>query len=200
VEALSNLTGLSADYISQNQWRIEPQRFTAELLRRERQTIGLMDSRVTAVNVAPGDEYPLYDPSFALVKGPYVAAFNDYLARELNYATDEPYLFLSMKANESWKWDLEHQGYLDVTNTLARAMSANDRMKVFFAAGYYDLTTPYLSQRYTVDHLNLNQKLRDNITFACYPAGHQLYTFTPALSQLKADIAAFVESASRPPQ
>jgi carboxypeptidase C (cathepsin A) len=98
-------------------------------------------------------------------------------------------------ANESWKWGTGGQGYLDVTGDLERAMSVNPRMKVFFAAGYYDLTTPYFTQRYTIEHLHLNGTLRDNITFIGYPAGHQVYTFTPALAKLQSDATRFVKAA-----
>ena len=71
-------------------------------------------------------------------------------------------------------------------------MAANNHLKVFNAAGIYDLTTPYFSQRYSLNHLGLEESLRGNITFLTYPSGHQIYTSLPALRKLKDDVAAFM--------
>jgi carboxypeptidase C (cathepsin A) len=188
---LAEYTGLSEDAVARNNLRISTPDFTQELLRRENQVLGLLDGRVIAEDV-PFRRRTWTDPSLFLVEGPFVATFHHYLRAELDFQTDRPYIFLSDAANESWKWSTGRSGYLNVAPKLAEAMTLDNRLRVFAAAGYYDLTTPFLSQEYVFDHLNLPGDLARNVTFQHYYAGHQIYTSTEALGQLTQDVEAFI--------
>jgi len=75
-------------------------------------------------------------------------------------------------------------------------MLRNPFLKVFVANGYFDLATPYLATRYTFDHLGLDPALHDNISITYYQAGHMMYIHQPSLAQIKADLAAFIQSAT----
>jgi carboxypeptidase C (cathepsin A) len=193
VEQMAGYTGLSTNYIATSRLRVGAARFTKELLRSEARTIGLMDSRVVGVDVTPRGEYPHFDPAFVLVTGPFVATMNDYLRHDLDFETNLPYEFLSTQVNGAWKWIEHGQGYVDVADDLAEAMARDSHLRVFAGAGVYDLTTPYLGQRYTFDHMGLDPSLRHNLTFVTYPSGHQIYTDPASLKKLRADVAAFVK-------
>jgi len=190
---LAEYTGLPEDVIVQNRLRISTVGFAQGLLGREGRVLGLLDGRVTAPNV-PLPRRPWIDPSLFIVEGPFVATFNSYVRTQLGFKTDRPYIFLSDKANESWNWGPGRQGYLNVAPVLAEAIGLDNRLRVFAAAGYYDLTTPYLSQEYVFNHLDLPPGLEQNITFRHYHAGHQIYTSQDALRQLTDDVRTFVES------
>jgi carboxypeptidase C (cathepsin A) len=153
--------------------------------------LGLLDGRVTAP-AAPSARRPWTDPSLFLVEGPFVAAFNSYVRTDLGFRTDLRYIFLSDRANEAWNWGPARQGYLNFAPTLAEAMTLDTRLRVFAAAGYYDLTTPFLGQQYVFSHLDLPDVLRPHLTFHLYPTGHQIYTSPEALGQLTADVRAFI--------
>ncbi|HUJ09535.1 MAG TPA: peptidase S10 [Verrucomicrobiae bacterium] len=189
---VASMTGLSTAYIEASRLRVSPARFTKELLRNERRTLGLMDGRVVGVDVTPLGEYPRFDPSFFLVTGPFVEAANDYLRRDLEFQTEVPYVFLSREVNAAWKWSAHGQGYANTADDLAEAMTRNAHFRVFAAAGLYDLTTPYLSQRYTFDHLGLDPSRRGNLIFKTYPSGHQIYTDPASRKKLHDDVASFV--------
>jgi len=66
---------------------------------------------------------------------------------------------------------------------------------VFAACGYYDLDTPYLGTRYSLNHVGLDPKLQNNITVQYYEGGHMLYTHRPSLQRLTEDVKAFLKSA-----
>jgi carboxypeptidase C (cathepsin A) len=191
VRKLAEYTGLSEDVMARNSLRISTPAFTQELLRRENQVLGLLDGRVTAPD-APFRRRTWSDPSLFLVAGPFVATFHNYVRAELGFQADRPYIFLSDEINESWRWGTGRPGYLNVAPRLAEAMTLDNRLRVFAAAGYYDLTTPFLSQEYVFDHLHLPAGLSRNIIFKHYYAGHQIYTSTEALRQLTADVEAFM--------
>jgi carboxypeptidase C (cathepsin A) len=188
---LAEYTGLSEDVIARSNLRISTPDFTQELLRRENKVLGLLDGRVIAED-APSRRRTWTDPSLFLVAGPFVATFQYYIRAELGFRADRPYVFLSDEANQSWKWSTGRPGYLNVAPRLVEAMTLDNHLRVFAAAGYYDLTTPFLSQEYVFDHLNLPAGLTRNVVFKHYYAGHQIYTSTDALSQLTQDVRAFL--------
>ena len=78
---------------------MEIYRFTKELLRDRRRTVGRLDSRFTASTVtSPArDEY---DPSLTNFTGPYTAHRNDY-SRRAEVREDLPYEILNLKV---WPW------------------------------------------------------------------------------------------------
>jgi carboxypeptidase C (cathepsin A) len=102
-----------------------------------------------------------------------------------------PYKSLSMKVNMSWQWGSAAGGFVDFTEDLAKALSMDEKLKVFSAMGYYDLTTPFRTQQYTYEHLGLAPELKKNMHYSYYLSGHQVYTSEDMLKKLKADMTAF---------
>lgn len=188
---LAAYTGLPRREIENNRLRISTMKYSRELLRDEGSVLGLMDGRVKGAATARSSEYEPYDPSFFLAIGPFVATFNDYVRRELKFESSLNYEFLSSEAHNAWKWSADGH-FLDVSENLNKAMTANSRLKLFNAAGIFDLTTPYLAQQYSLNHLGLEESVRGRITFTKYPSGHQIYTSLAALRELKEDVAAFM--------
>ena len=190
-ERLARYTGLSADYIARTNLRIDIHRFVKELLRNQRRTAGRLDSRYTGIDRDAAGERHEFDPSYALIQGPYTGLLNDYVRRELRFDSDLPYEILSDRV-QPWKFDEHQNSYVNVGETLRQAMSMNPHLRVFVANGYYDLATPYLATRYTFDHLELDESLRSNVTMTHYEAGHMMYIHDPSLAQLRNDLAAFL--------
>ncbi len=188
--SLAEYTGLSQDMIARSRLRVGNFAFAQELLGGEGRVLGLLDGRVTAPSGGRGGTWT--DPSLFITIGPFVAAFNSYVRTDLGFQTDRPYIYLSDRANETWNWGPGRRGYLNVAPILAEAMVLDNRLTVFAASGYYDLATPYLSQQYVFDHLDLPAALRGNITLRRYASGHQIYTSPEALRQLTADVKAFL--------
>jgi carboxypeptidase C (cathepsin A) len=58
-----------------------------------------------------------------------------------------------------------------------------------------DLATPYFATEYTLNHLGLDQSLRDRMTRRYYRAGHMMYIDVQELAALRRDVAAFLREA-----
>ena len=192
---VARYTGLSPAYVEQANLRIEIQRFVKELLRHQRRTVGRLDGRFLGIDRdAAGEQYE-YDPSYANIQGPYTAGFNDYVRRHLQFESDLAYEILTDRVHP-WSYETHQNQYVNVAETLRKAMSINPFLKVFVANGYYDLATPFTATQYTFNHLELDPELAENISMAYYEAGHMMYIHTPSLAQLKEDLAGFVRAAS----
>jgi len=63
--------------------------------------------------------------------------------------------------------------------------------------GIYDLATPFFATEYTMEHLALPEKLQKNIHLQYYDAGHMMYLRDEDLAKLKANIASFIDGASK---
>lgn len=195
VTRLAAFTGLSTDYIERSNLRILDMRFFKELLRSRGRTVGRLDSRFIGIEHDTLGETIMNDPSMTNIVGPYAAAFNDYVRRELKFEKDIPYEVLS---GQVWPWSYaEHENqFVHVAETLRQTMSVNPHMKIFVANGYYDLATPYFATEYTFNHLGLDESLRSNIEMGYYEAGHMMYIHMPALEALKIDLANFIRKAA----
>jgi carboxypeptidase C (cathepsin A) len=100
-------------------------------------------------------------------------------------------------------WDFKHkaagagvgrggeQTAPDVAVDLADAIRKNPKLRVFSANGYFDLATPFFSTEYDLSHMDLPEKLVNNVQFGYYPAGHMVYLNVDALREMKADLVKF---------
>ena len=193
-QKLARYTGLSPEYIQQTNMRVQIMRFVKELLRDERRTTGRLDTRFKGIDRDAAGESFEFDPSYAAIQGPYTATFNDYVSSELEFVSDLPYEILTMRVHP-WSYEQHQNQYVNVAETLRKAMSVNPYLKIFVANGYYDLATPYFATRHTFDHIGLDESLRDNFSMEYYEAGHMMYLHIPSLEKLKDDLAGFVRRA-----
>jgi carboxypeptidase C (cathepsin A) len=194
---VARYTGLTEQYVLQANLRLSTQRFTKELLRDERRTVGRLDSRFIGIDYDAAGEGFEYDPSYAAIQGPYTAMLNDYVRTELGYESDLTYEILTGRVHP-WNYGNVENRYLNVAETLRRAMTRNPGLRVFIASGYYDMATPYFATDYTVSHLGLDPQLRDHVEIAYYESGHMMYIHRPSLLKLKDDLAGYFEMASTP--
>ena len=193
---VARYTGLSEEYVTRYDLRIEIMRFCKELLRAEGKTVGRIDSRYTGIDrFRDGDTFES-DPSMDATMGVYTSALNAYMHDELDYESDLPYEILSAQTWQNWDYEDFKNAFVDVSETLRNTMTRNPFMKVFVANGYLDLATPYFATEFTFNHLGLDESLRDNVEMAYYDAGHMMYVHIPSLVQMAKDLREFVANAS----
>ncbi len=191
IEKFSFYTGLSPKFIEQNNLRVDLGSFNKELLRDQNRTTGRLDSRFIGIDKMAAGENPDFDPSMSAIRPPYTSAFNDYVGRDLNFKTDLEYYILGGGIG-NWNWNVNN-GYANTAVPLKTAMAKNPFMKIFVAAGYYDMATPFFAMEYTLAAMNLEPTLRRNISVSYYEAGHMMYIEKNSLRKLKEDAAAFIQ-------
>jgi carboxypeptidase C (cathepsin A) len=184
IRRMSELTGLSEDYIDAANLRVGMGRFGKELLRDRRRVVGRYDSRYTGIERDTLGEATEHDPSGEAVFGTFTSALNDYVRTQLK--VDEPRVYEILTGNvQPWDYSSFANRYVDASETLRAAMTANPFLKVYAACGYYDLATPQYAMQYTRDHLGLAPQVRDNFTMGFYEAGHMMYVHEPSLVKLR---------------
>lgn len=194
VRKIARYTGLSPEFIANANLRISLGRFTKELLRDERHTIGRLDGRFKGFDLDAAGETNEFDPASAAISGPFPAALNSYVRTELKYKNDTPY---AVSGNvRPWSYDNVQNQYLNTAETLRGAMAANQFLKVFVANGYYDGATPFFATEYTFFQTDLGGDLKGRVKMGYYEAGHMMYIHKPSHAKLKTDLAEFIRDAA----
>ncbi len=192
IEKIARYTGLDQTWLDETNLRFDVGHFTRQLLRKEHETIGRYDGRLTSPAPLDTSETSGADPSSTLITPPFTAAFTSYIRNELGYKTDLYYY--PSGGIQPWDYGSGNQ-FGDTTALLRNALTKNPYMKVMVAAGYFDLATPYHAIEYTFSHMGLNPEMHKRISWQYYQSGHMLYIDSDAHAKLKHDFSEFVASA-----
>ena len=86
----------------------------------------------------------------------------------LGITTDRDYQYTNLEMNENWKFDSPQNPIHFVEN----AMRKNQKMKVMFVNGYYDMLTTYSYSEYMINTFDLPL---DRTWHKGYESGHMPY-------------------------
>jgi carboxypeptidase C (cathepsin A) len=188
---VARYSGLSVEYIKQCDLRPGEFRYFKQLLRSRGETVGRLDSRFVGHDRDDAGEHPDSDPMMSAVLGAYATGINRLLRERLNYEADAPYV-VHAPIWDKWAWKDFANKYVNVGDSLRKAMHANPHMRVYVASGYYDLGTPHAAGDYTLAHLGLRGHLEKNIQVSYFEAGHMMYIHRPSLVKMAEELRRFV--------
>jgi carboxypeptidase C (cathepsin A) len=204
-QQMSGFIGLSATEIKNSNLRISATRFRKELLRGQNKILGRYDARFEGPDAEAAGDFPGYDPSDTGISGAYIASFHNYLENDLKFTSSETYNNSGPGLNQNWDWD--HRGAGGgrgngggqrmpyVAGDLGDTIRKNPHLKVFAANGIYDLATPFTATEWELAHMGTESKMRANVTWGYYPAGHMVYLNVDALKEFRRDLNKFYDDA-----
>jgi carboxypeptidase C (cathepsin A) len=188
---LARFTSLPVELIENHNLRVSPTAFREYLLRSEGKIVGRFDGRVTAEDSDRTQPGPEFDPSFASVIGPFNAMANTYIRGTLGWESDQPYRVLG---GLPWNYTKYANRYAGTDGALADAMKTNPTFRLLVCAGLRDLAVPPDATRYSIDHLEIPDSLRKNITYAQYESGHMMYLLDKDSHKLREDIVGWLKA------
>lgn len=186
---LSRFTSLPVDIIENHELRVSPSAFREYLLRAEGKIIGRFDGRVTAEDSNRTHPGPEFDPSFTSVSGPFNAMANAYIRGTLGFESDQPYRVLG---GLPWNYTKYANRFAGTDAALADAMKTNPGLRLLVCAGLRDLAVPPDATRFSIDHLDIPDSLRKNITYEYYESGHMMYLLDKDSRKLREDIVGWL--------
>ena len=178
-ERMSALIGLPAEFIESKHLRISKNDWMFNLLAAQQLRTGLLDVTVTAPLEA-GAQGAIDDPALGVVPrrvagapaappptpaqiGPIPSpVVGRYLQEVLKFPATEPYYGVNFSVNAAW----DYEDHVNAFAVLVAAMRSNPQLRLFWAAGYYDLTTPAYAGRYTLDQAGVPAERLTAIYFA----------------------------------
>jgi carboxypeptidase C (cathepsin A) len=107
-----------------------------------------------------------------------------YYQDVLGYDAPGDYNALNLEVNAAW--DYEDRG--DPIPALAEAMHARPDLRLFWAAGYFDLATTAYGGRFTLDQAGIPA---DRLTAAYFKSGHSVFVGEDNLEALSEAVRDF---------
>ncbi|MCB0655534.1 MAG: carboxypeptidase [Saprospiraceae bacterium] len=185
-QKMSRYSGLSEQFILQNNLDVSMSAFWKELLRDRGETIGRLDSRYLGIDASDAGEGPDYNAEITSWLHSFTPAINYYLREELGFKTDTKYnMFGPVRP---WDRGNDHTG-----DNLRQAMAQNPYLNVMIQSGYYDGACTYFNAKYSMWHMDPSGKMKDRFVWKGYRSGHMMYLRAEDLKQANDDIRAFIE-------
>jgi carboxypeptidase C (cathepsin A) len=196
---MASLIGLPVELIEKDDLRISKNEYMFNLLKDQGLRTGLLDVTVTAPLVA-GADGGIDDPALGVQpKGPPGAppltpdkigpvpspAVGAYLTNDLKFPTSDTYIGVNFTVNSQWNYETRSNDF----EALAAAMRGNPKLRLFWAGGYYDLTTPAYAARYTLDQVGVPPA---QLTANYFPGPHGVYAGEANLKRFNEAVRAFV--------
>jgi carboxypeptidase C (cathepsin A) len=217
---LARFTGLDVNKIDSKALSVSMEQFSQQLLADRNQVVGRYDSRLVGPRDPNEQQYdPTKDPSLKdIINDVGVVR---YFRNELQYKSDLQYqgpfgggyppatTFRGDWMSVRWNFGptagavspgggAGGQGVARGTNAppeqpLLHAMTANPKLQVLSACGYYDLVCSYDANVYLATHLDA--EVARHVIARGYGGGHALYTDKSAQLELKRDVVKFMQNA-----
>ena len=192
---IAELTGLPPSLVEEKNLRISDGTYFFEALRARGRIVGRLEARATGPMAASRTREWEFDPGIEAIASPYTMAAMAYFGEHLGMSTETRYEVLSHDVHKSWNWnrgDDKGNSFASTSPDLARALRRNPHLQVFVGSGRYDLGTPYSASDWSLAQLDAPADVLARVRHHYYDAGHMMYTREADLTQLKADLAAWL--------
>ena len=184
---MARYSGLSENFILQNNLDVDTRAFWKELLRTKGFTIGRLDSRYLGIDKMDAGESPDYNSELTSWLHSFTPAINYYLREHLKFKTDIKYNMFG----PVHPWDRSGDNTGD---NLRQAMAQNPYLNVMFQSGYYDGATTYFNSKYSMWNMDPSGKMKNRLSWKGYRSGHMMYLRAEDLIKANDDVREFIQN------
>lgn len=187
---VANTIGIEQGLVERQRGKISKSVFAASLLADKGQVLDTYDGTQASDNPTPErEELGVMDRSLTVLSGVLLAPFMDYVAKDLGFVTDRPYIPLNLEVNMAW----DRASPLGSPDDLAVALAQNHDLKALVLHGYHDLATHYFLTRYVLEQSVLGPEARKRLFFGNYDGGHMFYLRSASRAEFTKDVRGFFE-------
>lgn len=196
-QRMSAMIGLPASTIAAANLRVDSQDFLEQLL--PGMVVGRVDTRVAAPApkeaLVPGRIKAADDPALNMGASNIkkTPAARDYL-KAVGVKTERDYIGLTLDVNFQWNFNSGSPKYEDnlrinPTPNFGLLMKSRPDTRILLISSYYDLATPLLSSRYSLEHAGIKN---DRVKEVIFPSGHTTYGDAESRSRLSDVLRDFI--------
>ena len=189
---ISAFTGISKDVFVKNELNIF--KFSENLYVGEKKFVGRIDGRYVL-------EYPLTynsteytDPSTVAFSQRLNPLTQQFFFSQMEWVNDKAYASMSEEVPNHWVYEESFQ--LAAFKALQGALKLSPNLKVYTAAGYYDLAVPASTIEYDLNQIAETKDMQKRIFLDIYPAGHMMYVHDESRKTLAKKINEFIKGLS----
>lgn len=183
---MARFSGLSENFILQNNLDVSTRAFWKELMRDKGYTIGRLDSRYLGIDRMDAGENPDYNSELTSWLHSFTPAINFYIREHLKFKTDIKYNLFGPV--HPWDRSDDHTG-----DNLRQAMAQNPYLNVMIQSGYYDGACTYFDAKYSMWQMDPSGKMKDRFSWKGYRSGHMMYLRNEDLIKANDDIRDFIQ-------
>jgi carboxypeptidase C (cathepsin A) len=185
IKKLADLCGVSFDALMKEGLNVA--RFCNNLFPHSKSYAGRVDARYTLEH--PLSLSPYLEPSCVILGSRLSPHMNAYIFNEVGWEGKERYINLSMKVNEAWRVE---DSFSELAFTSLRSvLKLSPKLRLYAAAGYYDLAVPLSSVEFDLTQLADTASLKQRIHMQAFPAGHMMYVHDKSRKDLSKGIGKF---------
>jgi carboxypeptidase C (cathepsin A) len=187
-EKMSRYSGISQQFILQNNLVVSPNYFWKELLRDKGFTVGRLDSRYLGIDKKDGGPTVDYNAELTSWLHAFTPAINIYLRDELRYKTDLKYYMFG----PVHPWDRSND---NTGENLRQVMAQNPFLYVLVQSGYYDGACDYFNAKYNLWQMDPGGKMKERLSWEGYRSGHMMYLRKEDLATSNEHLREFIKKA-----
>lgn len=187
VKRVTELSGLSPEFVRRSGGRLETQAYLREVFRAEGKLGSRYDSNVTAWDPFPfAPEQRTNDPILDAIIAPTTTAMVDFVTRTVGWKYDGRYNALSYEVNRLWdRGDEASRGSVE---QLRQSVAIDNKLQVLIVHGWGDLSCPFMASVLIVDQMPVMGD-PNRVQVKEYPGGHMFYSRGDSQAALKRDVA-----------
>lgn len=190
-DKIARYSGLSSQFVIQNNLVVTPNLFWKELLRDKGYTVGRLDSRYLGMDKKDAGPTVDYNAELTSWLHAFTPAINMYLRDELKYRTDLKYYMFGPV--HPWDRSNDHTG-----ENLRQAMAQNPFLHVLVQSGYFDGACDYFNAKYSLWQLDPGGRMKERLMWEGYRSGHMMYLRKEDLATSNEHLREFIRKAIPP--